>query len=155
MVFKEISVPDDAAPVGARRPSAAAASSRAAAPDHDPPSSAPAAFPSRAAAAGPDAPALPFPADTRTLSFPIAEFGAAGEKQLRFRLVNAHSSGVLHARLRAPAGGAAATWLNVTPTEAALGPGETQTVAVRVDLARARAAVARDEPTTVPLEIVY
>jgi hypothetical protein len=144
LVSQEISVPDDAAPAGARRPTVAAGSSVVAAPDHDVPASPPA----------PAAAALPFPADTRTLSFPTAEFVAAGQKQLRFRLVNEHSSGVLHARLRAPAGGTAA-WLDVTPAEAALGPGETQTVIVRVDLARARAAVARDEPTTMPLEIVY
>lgn len=94
-----------------------------------------------------------FPAYPTTLSFGLAEWSAAGEKTLRLRLENPASGdgGVLHVRLT-PRN---APWLSLLPREAALGPGEQQTVLVRVDLGAARRAVAGGAPSAAPLDVAY
>ncbi len=99
------------------------------------------------------APPAPFPASPRTLSFGPGEFAPSGEKTLRLRLTNDDAAQVLHVRVAPPPD---ASWLRVTPTEAALGPGENQTVLVRLDLAGAHQAVARArDAAVVPLNVTY
>jgi len=98
-----------------------------------------------------DAP--PFPADTRTLSLPQAQFATPGAHPVaRFRLANSHHS-VLHVRLSVPA--PLAGWLQITPGEVALGPGEAQTATVTADADKARAALRTGASPLAPLTLSY
>ncbi|MBC8101679.1 MAG: hypothetical protein H7Z41_03730, partial [Cytophagales bacterium] len=115
-------------------------------------------MPQNAAAAAGDAPAeaerealQPFPADRNTLSLRRGELSAGGVVHLRFTLRNSVPDAVLHVRLSA----AAAAWLSLLPTEAALGPGEQQPVVVRVESAAAAAALKTNGPPTIPIPLAY
>ena len=148
-------MPDDAAPVGSQQrvPAAVAASSP---PSLSSVSTADAVTSPTSVA--PSAPP-PFPADTRTLSFPLAEFAVgddapAATKRLRLLLRNDDERAVLHVRLSTTV-----AWLGVSPGEVALGPGEKQTVAARVDLEKAREAVraagASAASSAAPISLAY
>lgn len=107
------------------------------------------AAPASASAATP--PAEDFPADVRTVAVSAREFAGAGASLAsRFRLVNRHETAVLHVRLTPGAG-----YLSVTPSEVALGPGEEQTVIVRTDTAKARAAMLAGEPPAAPVQMAF
>ena len=94
--------------------------------------------------------APPFPADTTVLSISAAAF-TSGVSQHRFALSNAHHA-VLHVRLTVPDD---APYLSVSPQEAALGPGEKQSVAVFVDAALAKKQVRNGGPPQAPVQITY
>ncbi len=106
----------------------------------------------RGAQGGEDAPP-PFPADTRALSLPQAQFALPGARPAtRLRLANSHHS-VLHIRLSVPA--ELKDWLQITPGEIALGPGEAQTALVTADADKARAALRLGASPLAPLTLSY
>lgn len=93
----------------------------------------------------------PFPADTTSLFAAPGDFGQTGVFVHEFALNNAHHA-VLHVRLSLPSD---APYLSLAPQEAALGPGEKQTVAVSVDVARARKHVKDGGAAQAPVQISY
>ncbi len=120
------------------------------------------------------APGTPdFPADTRTLALPAAQF-VGGEVSCRLTLLNPaardaseaaaaaaaaaaallpdshHQDTILHVRLSSTV-----SWLRVTPSEAALGPGEKQTVVVRIAVEKAREAAAAGMSPVVPVQLAF
>ena len=92
----------------------------------------------------------PFPADTTAISVPLRDF-AGGVSEHRFALSNAHHA-VLHVRLGVPSD---APYLSVAPQEAALGPGEKQTVSVFVDAILAKKQVKDGAAPQAPVQIKY
>lgn len=92
-----------------------------------------------------------FPTETQTVAIGAREFAAGGITASRIALINPHHS-VLHIRFNAPKQFA---FLSVTPTEVALGPGESQSVAVRVDTLKARAAVTAGASANGYIEVAY
>ena len=90
--------------------------------------------PSLSAAEVTDAP--PFPADARTLALRAADLALGGTHTVRFTVRNPYPD-VLHVRFSI----SDVDWLTVTPSEAALGPEESQVSSVLVDVDRARAAL--------------
>ncbi|MDX1935142.1 MAG: PQQ-binding-like beta-propeller repeat protein [Capsulimonadales bacterium] len=99
------------------------------------------------AAAAPEAP--DFPADSRQVTVAPADYVAGGIRLLRFALRNPHPA-VLHVRLTA-----GADWLSVVPTEVALGPKERQSVVVRADVTKAKAALRAGGPASGPIRLAY
>ena len=92
---------------------------------------------------------LAFPADTHNLFLSPTEWTGGAVLARRFTLVNPHHT-VLHVKLVSEV-----DWLSVVPDEAALGPGETQLVGVRVDTPKARASVAGGAPPSGAISLRY
>lgn len=115
----------------------------------------PAAGPTGAATAAAPATAAPdFPLDSRTLVVGSAEFAAGGRKNLRLVLHNPHDGAVLHVRF-AGGDGAPPAWVNVSPSEVALGPEERQNVVVGVDIDRAKDALRAGAPPVAAIPVSY
>lgn len=93
-----------------------------------------------------------FPADSHTLALNTREFAAGGIFTARVPLRNPHHT-VLHVRLRVTA--EFSTWLSVVPGEVALGPGESQPIAVRADTEKARTAVRAGASPNGFVELAY
>ncbi len=104
----------------------------------------------RAGETGGDNDVPPFPADTDAISIAPNEFGH-GVTVKQFALSNAHHA-VLHVRLLTPAD---APYLSVSPSEAALGPGEKQTVSVFLDAGQARDNVRKGAAPYAPVQMAY
>jgi outer membrane protein assembly factor BamB len=96
--------------------------------------------------------ATEFPASPRSVTLGPAEFTTGGKHAARFRLVNPADDGsVLHVRL-APG----AAWIaGVLPSEAALGPGEQQTVSVTIDADEGRRVVRDGGAPSAPVRLLY
>ena len=90
-----------------------------------------------------------FPAETRRIALSASEFAAAGSRTVRFFLKNS-SDAVLHIKLTVDA-----SYLTITPTEAALGPGERQMAAARLELDAARNAVKAGGSPAAPVRLAY
>lgn len=90
-----------------------------------------------------------FPADTNTVPLSPPDYAAGGVRLLRFSLRNRHST-VLHVRLAA-----GVDWLSVVPSEVALGPEERQSIVIRTDVTRARAALRTGGAASGPVKLAY
>jgi outer membrane protein assembly factor BamB len=93
----------------------------------------------------------PFPADRNALSLRRAELSAGAIVNLRFILRNVSADAVLHVRLSSTN----TPWLSLLPGEAALGPGEQQAVAVRIETAGVTAAMKANGSPNVPITLAF
>lgn len=86
-------------------------------------------------------PADASPADSRSLALSTAQFFGDDVCELRFHLANPFDDATLYVKLSPESG-----WLDATPDEAALGPGEKQAVLIHADAPKAKAAVLAGGP---------